>query len=80
MCCIPAVYCPEGSAAPIGVSEGYYTFTIDSKSAKAMPLAAPYRQTHQLPCPKGKYCVDGIARSCPAGTTCDGRMLPYTMK
>lgn len=55
-CGSPNMYCPTGSAAPIAVPPGYYSITgaHDTRSAIAI-------------CPRGSYCIDGVARLCPAG-------------
>eukprot|EP00501_MAST-03F_sp_TOSAG23-6_P001115 GSMAST32.ASY1.ANO1.1158.1 assembled CDS len=51
-------YCPKGSASPILVDAGYYTLGgSDDGSGR----------THQLICPKGTYCIDGIKIDCAPG-------------
>mmetsp|Transcript_4786 Transcript_4786/g.9600 ORF Transcript_4786/g.9600 Transcript_4786/m.9600 type:complete len:915 (-) Transcript_4786:28-2772(-) len=56
-CGSPNVYCPQGSAAPVDVPYGYYSITgaHDTRSAIAI-------------CPRGSFCVKGVAHLCPAGT------------
>ncbi len=52
------VYCPPASAQPVTVSVGYYSTGGDN--------ATVYSQ--QLICPRGHYCVAGVAFGCPGGT------------
>ncbi|KAL3801129.1 hypothetical protein HJC23_002422 [Cyclotella cryptica] len=69
----PNVYCPEGSAVPTYISEGYYANEDDPITAK----------TSQDLCPPGYYCPgDGLRHECHEGyfgentglisETCDG--------
>ena len=44
-----SVYCPEGSALPVAVDVGYYSYG---------GLVA-YQASSQAPCPIGSYCLDG---------------------
>jgi hypothetical protein len=67
-----AVYCPGGSAAPIAVSEGYYTVGEITHSEF---VADNITRWNQLPCPTGMYCQLGILQQCPAGTYGNTSML-----
>ncbi|CAM9741308.1 unnamed protein product, partial [Ectocarpus sp. 13 AM-2016] len=53
-----SVYCPAGSSTPIVVSPGNYTVGGTSASGRI----------EQAVCPKGRYCRQGLATLCPAGT------------
>lgn len=64
-------YCPKGSASPILVDAGYYTLGgSDDGSGR----------THQLICPKGTYCIDGIKIDCAPGTFSDVEQLSSPCK
>eukprot|EP00752_Nemacystus_decipiens_P010517 g9365.t1 len=52
------VYCPAGSSTPTVVSPGKYTF---GGTSAARRIAEEF-------CPKGRYCKEGVATFCPAGT------------
>ena len=56
-CGSPAVFCSIGSFEPQPVTEGWYSI-----------VGAPDTRSDQEICPKGSYCVNGVARLCPAGT------------
>ena len=51
-------YCNAGSAYPLKVQGGYYTFGGDSDNST---------RRGQSICPPGSYCVDGIRYPCPKG-------------
>ncbi|CAM9174325.1 unnamed protein product [Ectocarpus fasciculatus] len=53
-----SVYCPAGSSAPTVVSRGNYAVGGASASGRI----------EQAVCPKGRYCRQGLATLCPAGT------------
>ncbi|CAN0429086.1 unnamed protein product, partial [Ectocarpus sp. 8 AP-2014] len=53
-----SVYCPAGSSTPIVVSPGNYAVGGTSAS----------RRIEQAVCPEGRYCRQGLATLCPAGT------------
>ncbi|CAM9366188.1 unnamed protein product, partial [Ectocarpus sp. 8 AP-2014] len=53
-----SVYCPAGSSTPIVVSPGNYAVGGTSASGRI----------EQAVCPKGRYCRQGLATLCPAGT------------
>ena len=57
-CGSAAVYCPQGSAAPIAVLAGY--FSAGGANATV--------QNQQNQCPSGSYCYNGTQYSCPSGT------------
>lgn len=52
----PEFFCPGNTAVPTPVQPGYYSVTggVDTRSA-------------ELVCPRGSFCVAGVARLCPAG-------------
>ena len=52
-----AVFCPEGSAAPLVALPGHFTRGGNRTT-----------RFDQLLCPPGSYCVDGRIFDCPAGT------------
>ena len=52
-----SVYCPEGSASPVPVDVGHYSYGG----------LVVYQASAQASCPNGSYCVDGIKAPCPAG-------------
>lgn len=52
------VYCPAGSSTPIVASFGNYTFGGASAAGR---IAEDF-------CPKGRYCQEGVAVLCSAGT------------
>ena len=54
-------YCPAGSAAPVLVSDGYYT-------VGPFPVENEFTRVDQLPCEAGFYCSGGVRYPCPAGT------------
>lgn len=58
VCGNSTVFCPAGSAAPTVVSRGNYTLGGTS----------PAQRTTDTVCPKGRYCQNGVAVLCPAGT------------
>lgn len=51
-----AVYCPEGSGAPVPALPGEETIG-----------PGPSTRVAVAPCPSGWYCVGGVATRCPAG-------------
>ena len=53
--------CPEGSAVPIDVAEGYYSPATVSELHRSV----------QLPCPPGSYCIGAERELCPPGTYSD---------
>ena len=71
----PHVYCPLNSSQPITVQMGYYSYD-----------GGPDIRANEANCPKGSYCVEGVARLCPAGrwggseglhdSKCDGACAP----
>lgn len=57
-CTSEFAFCQQGSTQPTPVSKGYYT-TVS---------AATNQRVDQVVCPKGSYCVGGIAKLCPVNT------------
>lgn len=58
-CGASTVYCPEGSVTPVSIRQGYYAVYMGHRTVK---------ESHaEKPCPKGYYCVNGLAHACPAG-------------
>lgn len=55
-CGEPSRYCPEGSSNPIDVSIGYYTTGGNTSTRTSQAIA-----------PRGKYALNGLLYSCPAG-------------
>lgn len=60
-CGAPHLYCPEGSFEPTVSDEGYYT-------VRNADHDDPTTRTHQVICPLGHYCTNGVMAECPAGT------------
>jgi hypothetical protein len=57
LCGSAAVYCPEGSGAPITVMPGYYSLGgVDDTTRSAQAL-----------CGVGNFCTEGLSRACPLG-------------
>ena len=52
-----AVYCPQGSGAPIRATTGYYTAGGN-----------PRTRSSEIICSTGSYCEDGVKVECPPGT------------
>lgn len=63
-CGAPNVYCMSGFMSPSLVLSGFYGAGGTSVT-----------RTHQLPCPAGSYCQDGVAQLCPAGVFGDAEQL-----
>ena len=57
-CGSAAVYCPQGSAAPMAVLAGYFSAGGANTTV----------QNQQNQCPSGSYCFNGTQYACPAGT------------
>ena len=64
-----SVYCPEASANPILVDQGYYSASDSSDTNPADFYAGPNSTHHkQVMCEIGYYCRGGVKYSCPPGT------------
>ena len=71
------VFCPLGSAKPIGVSDGFYSVgggsdAIDvaygaEKEHGEVQLLYSMLRSSQKQCRPGTFCVDGIRKYCPEG-------------
>ncbi|GBG24702.1 Protein O-linked-mannose beta-1,2-N-acetylglucosaminyltransferase 1 [Hondaea fermentalgiana] len=66
-CGSASVYCPEGSAEPVPVDEGFYSTPLS---------VAENVRTSQTVCPKGSYCTGGKKYACPAGNYAPSIGLP----
>jgi len=67
-CGSPSVYCPQGSALPTAVTEGYYTTGLESKTGEFQSPDDASTRDSQWPCEEGTFCVGGVKVACPAGT------------
>lgn len=62
-------YCPEGSAFPVFVREGFYTTIAYNESDYELQTVKPLiYQVEELECPKGHFCYKSVRYQCFAGT------------
>ena len=57
-CGDPGLYCLGGTAFPLPVPLGFYSYNSDGSPLTRVSIA---------PCPPGNYCMDGVKRPCPDG-------------
>ncbi len=60
-------YCPEGSASPLVVREGFYTTIAYNESDYELQSVKPLK-VEELECPKGHFCYKSVRYQCSAGT------------